>query len=64
MTEDTKKKILDWIYKNHMHHDGADRSELDLSTGKIVEHHEEYVCSEGDKPYVNSLDLEKFIKEL
>ena len=64
MTEETRQKILEWIYNNHEHHEGSDRVELDLSTGVTKSHMDEYKCPDGNKPYVNSLDLEKFIKEL
>ncbi len=63
MDDNTRKKILDWIYDNHMHHEGSDRTEMDID-GTVTYHKDEFVCSEGDSPYVNSLDLEKFIKEL
>jgi hypothetical protein len=46
MDEETKAKILTWIFKSHEHHDeGCD-------------------CVDKDFPYVNSIELEKFINKL
>lgn len=64
MTEETRKQILEWVYDNHQHHAGAKSVSMDLDTGKVTENDGESECWDGDKPYVNSLDLETFIKEL
>lgn len=64
MNQETLKKILDWISANHEHHNGSDRTEMQLGTGEVTVHKNEYICFDGDKPYVNSLDLEEFIKSL
>lgn len=61
MTEEVREKILQWIFDNHNHHDYEDIPRNDgsgISDEKFVD------CPESDYPYVNSLDLEKFIKEL
>lgn len=64
MTEETRQKIIQWIYDNHMHHDHEDI--LVKGDGGIgSEYTEKWVdCQEAEYPYVNSLDLEKFIKGL
>jgi major membrane immunogen (membrane-anchored lipoprotein) len=62
--EEVKQKIVDWIIKNHEHHEGSDRAEMTLSDGKIVTHKNEYLCTDGNYPYVNSLELVKFIEQL
>ena len=64
MTEEVRQKILQWIYDNHSHHEGSDRVELDMGSGEVTEHVDEYECFDGDKPYVNSLELEEFVKSL
>jgi hypothetical protein len=51
MTEEVRQKIIQWIFDNHQHHDYAGGNRyLD--------------CPDADQPYVNSIELEKFIKEL
>jgi len=67
--ESFKQKILEWIYRNHDHHEGAEGrvATLDLDNNTMSAFEDEQstaLCNDGDKPYVNSLDLEKFIKEL
>lgn len=52
MTKEEKKKILDWIFANHEHHIEIDQYSTDAPL----------ICE--DAPYVNSLELEKFIKEM
>lgn len=52
MTEEVKAEIVKWIFDNHEHHEFSyDGMDDDIQ-----------LCS--DRPYVDSLDLEKFIKEL
>lgn len=51
MSEEIKNKILKWILENHEHHT---EDEDTLMTN----------CIDGDFPYVNSVELEKFIKML
>jgi len=46
------KKIKKWIFDNHMHHNNEFIEEIVKP------------CSESDSPYVNSLELEKFIEKL
>lgn len=53
MDKAIEEKIIKWIFDNHEHHFLKDDQD-DNS----------YVCEEGDYPYVNSIELEKFIKEL
>lgn len=61
MDEITRQKIIQWIFDNHMHHDYED---IPIE-GTTDEYDEKYVdCAESEYPYVNSLELEKFIKEL
>jgi hypothetical protein len=62
--KDIKKQIIDWIVENHEHHEGSDRAEMSLSDGKIVTHKDEYLCTDGNYPYVNSLELVRFIEQL
>lgn len=64
MTEKTRQDILNWIYSNHEHHEGAKNTSINLETLEITENESESACHDGDYPYVNSLELEKFIKEL
>ena len=65
MTEETREKIIKWIFDNHNHHSGAEHSSMPLVDDAEFEHFEdESTCPDGDSPYVNSLELEKFIKEL
>lgn len=45
-----KDQILQWIYENHDHHENADE---DVAG-----------CVDKDYPYVNSMELEKFIRSL
>jgi len=52
MNEETKAKILQWILENHEHHDMYDDDTPACD------------CYDGQYPYVNSLELEKFIKIL
>lgn len=52
MNEETKKKIIDWILANHEHHDMHDDDTPAC------------MCYDAQYPYVNSLELEKFIKSL
>ena len=54
MKEETKEKILNWIYKNHHHHEFCDEELSKDFKG----------CYDNDYPYVNSLKLENFIKNL
>lgn len=61
MTEEIKTKILQWIMDNHEHHEGSDRTEMNLSDGYVVTHKDEFLCNDGNKPYVNSLALEEFV---
>lgn len=62
--EEIKQKVIDWIIENHQHHEGSDRAEMRLPDGKITTYKDDYLCTYGNYPYVNSLDLEKFIREL
>ena len=48
LTHETKEKIKKWIFDNHMHHEDSPTND----------------CQEADAPYVNSLNLEKFIESL
>lgn len=50
MNEETRAKIIKWIFDNHEHHDYKDDT------------CDEMVCSQ--MPYVDSLALEEFIKDL
>jgi hypothetical protein len=60
--ERMKEKIIQWIFDNHMHHD---YEEVLVKCGPPAIYDEKYVgCQDAQYPYVNSLDLEKFIKEL
>lgn len=49
-----KDKILEWVYANHDHHEFTDE---ELPKGV-------YGCFDRQYPYVNSIELEKFIKEI
>ena len=61
MNEDTKKAILQWIHDNHRHHAYEDVPR----DGEDGVFDEKWVdCPEASYPYVNSLELEKFIKSL
>lgn len=61
MNEEVRKKIIEWIFENHMHHSYEDVPR----EGTTDEYDEKFVdCDEAEYPYVNSLELEKFIKEL
>lgn len=72
MEKETRQKILDWIYENHCHHSTKKSAKLPVKVFKgnkwvaleDVEYVDESDCLDGNYPYVNSLDLEKFIKEL
>jgi hypothetical protein len=71
MDEKTRKKILDWILGSHEHHVSADSVEFDLNldTNKMTRVRKkrkrtDEVCVDNDYPYVNSIELEKFIKKL
>lgn len=67
MNEDLRQKILQYIYDNHNHHTGADGVAFDYIDGKWVESNMTVTldpCPDNDYPYVNSIELEKFIKEL
>lgn len=55
MNEEIKKKIVEWIFNNHQHHDGHTPCGDDECGGG---------CVDNDYPYVNSIELEKFIKSL
>ena len=61
MTEDVRQKILKWILDNHQHHAHEDIEVPDKS-GYYDEVWSD--CEDASYPYVNSLDLEKFIKEI
>lgn len=64
MTEEARQEILQWIFDNHMHHDHTDVL-VSGDGGVGSEYDEDFVnCEDSDMPYVNSLELEKFIKEL
>ena len=54
MTEEIKQQIIKWIFDNHNHHDNADDETVNV----------EDKCWDADYPYVNSLELEKFIKSI
>lgn len=58
MDEKTRQKIIQWVFDNHDHHDEATIQEIDGTYST------ELVCTDGEYPYVNSLELEKFIKSL
>ena len=65
MSEETKAKLLNWVYENHDHHDHEDI----LVKGKEGQVGSEYTekwadCTDAEYPYVNSLALEEFIKSL
>lgn len=61
ISEKTRQIILQWIYDNHLHHD----HEEILREGSTNIYDEKWVdCDEAEYPYVNSIELEKFIKEL
>ena len=60
MTREEKKKILDWIFENHEHHFGCEG--FDIINGEDISRASK--CTDGDFPYVNSLELERFINEL
>lgn len=61
MDKKTQEAILKWIVANHMHHDYEDV----LREGTTDEYDEKWVdCAEAEYPYVNSLELEKFILSL
>jgi len=65
MNEETRKKILDWIFKNHEHHAESESFSIDIQSGE--EHScdgSKCKCSDGNYPYVNSIKLEEFIKSL
>lgn len=64
MDKQAQQAIIKWIFDNHQHHEGSDRTEMNLSDGYVVTHKDEYLCQDGDEPYVNSLELEKFILSL
>lgn len=69
MDEIVRKRILDWIFQNHEHHVGGERAifNLDLEKGTMEkEEHETpgVLCEGAEYPYVNSLELEAFIKGL
>lgn len=53
MDDKTYKTIIDWIFQNHNHHHLLDESD-----------DESYLCDEGNAPFVNSSDLEKFITKI
>ena len=46
------KAIKQWIFDNHQHHAEGGWND------------DEYICQDGDKPYVDSLELEKLIDGL
>ena len=52
MNKETKAKILKWILDNHEHHEEFDDDEYGCR------------CTDAKYPYVNSLELEKFINTL
>lgn len=68
MTEETRKKIIDWILENHEHHYAAEKwvSQIndDGSNTPFAKQNGESECNDGNYPYVNSMELEKFIKSL
>ena len=54
MEEATYRKLRVWVFDNHEHHDmWADAVNDD-----------DYHCSDGDSPYVNSLRLEELLISL
>jgi hypothetical protein len=59
-----KRELIKWIYANYTHHDGAEYTSMDLDTSEVVEHKSTAKCEEGDSPYVNSIELEKFINAM
>lgn len=64
MSKDIKKQIIDWIIENHEHHEGSDRAVMSLDDGNVTTRKDEYSCSDGNYPYVNSLKLVEFIEKL
>ena len=72
MTEETRAKILKYISDEHMHHDDAIDMKFPIKiqrNGIWEELEPVYVntpstCMDGDSPYINSLELEEFIKGL
>lgn len=69
MTEAIKQKIVQWIFDNHNHHEDSKRSEatLDIDEKTMSEFQEiegTCECPDADYPYVNSMELEKFILSL
>jgi len=55
--------ILCWIADNHMHHIGSPSIEINIFNEGVppIEHEDTSECPEGEYPYVNSLELEKYI---
>lgn len=61
MSDEVRQQILTWIMDNHEHHAYEDIERQDGS-GTFDEVWVD--CTAADSPYVNSLELEKFIKSL
>lgn len=55
INEKTRKEILFWIFDNHEHHKDDYSKESKIKINK---------CFDSEFPYVNSIELEKFIKKL
>lgn len=70
MDEATYKKIKAWIFDNHEHHAGTEKFVMTLSGEEELRlvgeemHEDTSECTDGNYPYVNSMDLEKFIDSL
>ena len=58
-------KIKQWIFDNHEHHHNSESFSIDLETeSQKYEDGKKCKCVDGNKAYVNSIELEKFIKTL
>lgn len=64
MDEVIKEKIIQWILNNHMHHECSELNSINLKNCKIEYSPGTTACVDGNYPYVNSLELEKFIESL
>ena len=64
MSKEVKRQIIEWIFNNHQHHAGTPGISMSLESGDTTEMDDETICEDGDVPYVNSLELEKFIKSI
>jgi len=61
MDDATKEKILKWIEDNHEHHSYED---IERQDGSGIFDEKWSDCTDSSFPYVNSIELEKFIKSL